>query len=103
MAHKRNPHISLFRALKLSIKNLLKSYPGDFAFFLLNESVLFAFSKSRPLSILRKSERMGDVLLITSIGEGLSQNNWHTIASEDPSKGQLLVIAGPDVLYAADI
>jgi predicted glutamine amidotransferase len=103
IAHDRNPHISLFAALRLSIKNLLMNYPGDFAFFLVNESVLFAFCKSRPLSILRKSERMGDVLLITSIGEGLSQNNWHTIVAQNPSKGKLLVIAGPDVLYAADI
>jgi hypothetical protein len=103
IAHDRNPHISLFAAIQLSIKKLLKNYSGDFAFFLVNESVLFAFCKSRPLSILRKSEKMGDVLLITSIGEGLSQNNWQSIAREDPSKGKLLVIAGPDVLYAADI
>ena len=103
IARERNPYISLFTALRLSIKKLLKSYPGNFAFFLVNESVLFAFCNFRSLSILKKSEKMGDVLLITSIGEGLSQNNWQTIVPEDPSKGKLMVIAGPDVLYAADI
>ncbi|MGA8178518.1 MAG: hypothetical protein WB792_00560, partial [Desulfobacterales bacterium] len=103
IAHDRNPYISLFAALRLSIKNLLSNYPGYYAFFLVNESVLFSFCNFRSLSILKKSEKMGDVLLITSIRKGLSQNNWQTIGPEDPSKGTLMVIAGPDVLYAEDV
>jgi predicted glutamine amidotransferase len=101
--HGQSPYISLYNALRLGIQNLLSEYPGEYAFFLANESVLFAFCNYRQFKLLKEFETMGDILMITSIEGGLSPNRWHTIIPENEFKGKLLVIAGPDVLYAGDI
>ncbi|MBW2643114.1 MAG: class II glutamine amidotransferase [Deltaproteobacteria bacterium] len=101
--HNQNPYISLYMALRISIQKLVSDYPGEYAFFLANESVLFAFCNYRQLMLLKESESMGDILLITSIKEGLSQSQWQQIVPDPQSYGELLVIAGPDVLYAGDV
>lgn len=103
LLHNQNPYISLYMALRISIQNLVSDYPGEYAFFLANESVLFAFCNYRQLMLLKESESMGDILLITSIKEGLSQSKWQQIVPDPQSQGELLVIAGPDVLYAGDV
>ena len=103
LLHRQNPYISLYIALRISIQKLLSDYPGNYAFFLANESVLFAFCNYRQLMILKESESMGDVLLVTSVEDGLSSQKWHPIVPESQSMGELLVIAGPDVLYAEDV
>lgn len=103
LLHNQNPYISLYMALRISIQKLVSDYPGEYAFFLANESVLFAFCNYRQLMLLKESESMGDILLITSIKEGLSQSKWQQIVPDPQSYGELLVIAGPDVLYAGDV
>ncbi len=103
LLHNQNPYISLYMALRISIQKLVSDYPGEYAFLLANESVLFAFFNYRQLMILKESESMGDILLITSIKEGLSQSKWQQIMPDPQSHGELLVIAGPDVLYAGDV
>ena len=103
LLHNQNPYISLYMALRISIQKLVSDYPGEYAFFLANESVLFAFCNYRQLMLLKESESMGDILLITSIKEGLSQSKWQQIVPDPQSHGELLVIAGPDVLYAGDV
>jgi len=101
--HRQNPYISLYTSLRISIQKLLTDHPGDYAFFLANESVLFAFCNFRRFMVFKESETMGDVLLITSIEEGLSKSKWQPIVPDAESHGELLVIAGPDVLYAGDV
>ena len=103
LLHNQNPYISLYMALRISIQKLVFDYPGEYAFFLANESVLFAFCNYRQLMLLKESESMGDILVITSIKEGLSQSNWQLVKPDPQSHGELLVIAGPDVLYAGDV
>jgi len=103
LLHNQNPYISLYMALRISIQKLVSDYPGEYAFFLANESVLFAFCNYRQLMLLKESETMGDILLITSIKEGLSQSKWQQVVPDPQSYGELLVIAGPDVLYAGDV
>ena len=103
MLHRKNPYISVYIALRISIQKLLEDYPGDYTFFLANESFLFAFCNSCQLMVLKESQIMGDILLITSVKEGLSRTDWHPIAPDPQSQGELLVIAGPDVLYAGDV
>ena len=103
LLHNQNPYISLYMALRISIQKLVSDYPGEYAFFLANESVLFAFCNYRQLMLLKESASMGDILLITSIKEGLSQSKWQQIVPDPQSCGELLVIAGPDVLYAGDV
>jgi len=101
--HNQNPYISLFKALRVGIQNLLCDYPGEYAFFLANESVLFAFCNFRQFMLLKEQENMGEILLITSIEEGLSRKEWIAITPEGPDNGMLLVVAGPDVVYADTI
>jgi hypothetical protein len=90
-------------ALRECIRRLLYDYPGLYTFFLANESVLFGFSNSRRLLLLKKSEKLGDILLVTSVGERLSPDEWLSIEADENSQGKLMVIAGPDVLYFGDI
>jgi len=98
-----DPYESLLEALRRGVRNLIAAYPGRYNFFLANESVLFAFSNFHSLMVLRETEALGDILLITSIGEGLSSNEWKPILPEKGSVGKLLVVAGPDILYQGDI
>ncbi|UCG13224.1 MAG: class II glutamine amidotransferase [Deltaproteobacteria bacterium] len=100
---KSYPYTSLYGSLRDSIRDLLTEHPGRYTFLLANESVLFAFSNFRQLLLLRKSETLGDVLLVTSVGERLSPEDWLPIQPAEDSPGKLLVIAGPDVLYLGDV
>jgi len=97
------PYESLARSLVKSIRNMLSDYPGHYSFFLANESVLFAFSNFRTLMLLKESERYGNSLVLTSIGEGLSDKEWIAVEPERNSLGKLLVVAGPDVLYLGNV
>jgi len=103
LLNRQNPYISVYIALRIAIQKLLYDYPGDYIFFLANESFLFAFCNFRQLMVLKESESMGDILMVTSIREGLSRTDWHPITPDPQSQGELLVIAGPDVLYAGDV
>jgi predicted glutamine amidotransferase len=97
------PYASLFAALSDSIRKFLSEYPSSHTFFLANESILFAFSNFRRLMLLKKAYTWGDVLLVTSVGKGLSTEEWLPIEPEDTSLGKLIAIAGPDVLYCSNI
>ena len=103
LLNKQNPYISVYIALRIAIQKLLYDYPGDYTFFLANESFLFAFCNHRQLMVLKESESMGDILLVTSVRKGLSRSDWHPITPDPQSQGELLVIAGPDVLYAEEV
>lgn len=97
------PYESIARSLVKSIRNLLSDYPGHYSFFLANESVLFAFSNFRTLMLLKESEKYGNSLVLTSIGEGLSDKEWIAVEPERNTLGKLLVAAGPDVLYLGNV
>lgn len=100
---RQHPYASLYGVLRECIRELLSEYPGQYTFFLANESVLFAFTNFRRLLLLRKSETLGDILVITSVGERLSPEEWLPIEPDESSLGKLLVIAGPDLLYLDDL
>jgi predicted glutamine amidotransferase len=100
----RYTHYESFgRSLVKSIRKMLSEFPGRYAFFLANESVLFAFSNFRRLMLLRESEDYGNSLVLTSIEEGLSDKEWTAIMPDANTLGKLIVVAGPDVLYLGDV
>jgi len=103
LLHRKNPYISVYVALRIAIQELLDDYPGNYTFFLANESFLFAFCNFRQLMILKESESLGEILMVTTVKEGLSLTAWHPITPDPQSLGELLVIAGPDVLYAGEV
>ncbi|MDY0040122.1 MAG: class II glutamine amidotransferase [Desulforhabdus sp.] len=97
------PYGSLGASVVKAIRNMLAEYPGRYAFVLANESVLFAFCNFRQFMLLRESASFGNSLVLTSIKEGLSDNEWISISPEPDTLGKLLVAAGPDVLYLGDV
>jgi hypothetical protein len=97
------PYGSFGASVVKGIRNLLSDYPGHYAFFLANESVLFGFCNFRQIMLLRESEGFGNSLVLTSIREGLSDKEWIAINPEKNTLGKLIVVAGPDVLYLGDV
>ena len=97
------PYGSLYGALRDAIRDLLSDYPGFYTFFLANESVLFGFSNFRRLLLMKKSEAIGDILIITSVRDLLAPGGWVPIKPGKKSLGKLMAIAGPDVLYLGDV
>ncbi|HYQ60384.1 MAG TPA: class II glutamine amidotransferase, partial [Desulfatiglandales bacterium] len=98
-----NPYLSLEDALGTGIKRLVSDHPGHYAFFLANESVIFAFCNFRHFLLLREAELMGDILLMTTVEEGLSANKWFPLRREEGSRGKLVVVAGPELLHIANV
>ncbi len=97
------PYASLGRSLVKSIRTMIGEYPGRYAFFLANESMLFGFSNFRQLMLLRELESFGNSLVLTSIKEGLSDKEWTPIKPEQNTLGKLIAVAGPDILYLGDV
>jgi len=81
----------------------VSDYPGHYAFFLANESVIFAFCNFRQFLFLREAESMGEVLLVTTLEEGLSPNNWFALRPVEGSQGIMVVVAGPELLHVGDV
>jgi predicted glutamine amidotransferase len=98
----QNPYASLYECLRAGIRTMLEEYPGHYAFFLANESVIFAYSNLRPFMLLRAFDTLGDILMITSIEEGLSGEQWVAVQPASDGAGKLVVVAGPDVLYVGN-
>jgi predicted glutamine amidotransferase len=98
-----NPYLSLSACLRSSVQELVSDYPGDYAFFLANESVIFAFCNFRQFLFLREAESMGEVLLVTTLEEGLSANNWFAVRPVEGARGIMVVVAGPELLHVGDV
>jgi len=65
--------------------------------------VVFAFCNFRQFLLLREAETIGGILLITTLEEGLSPNNWVALKPEQDSRGKMLVVAGPELLHVVDV
>ena len=95
------PHQSLYQGLVVAVSNLLEQYPGKYSFFLANETVLLAFFNHAEVLLFQPREVQGEALLLTTVSGGLSADPapWHRFTNADLTRGQLLVISGPDLLY----
>jgi predicted glutamine amidotransferase len=98
-----NPYLSLSACFRSSVQELLSDYPGHYAFFLANESVIFAFCNFRQFLFLREVESMGEVLLVTTLEEGLSSTNWFALRPLEGSQGIMVLAAGPEILHVGDV
>ena len=52
---------------------------------------------------MKKSEEIGDILIITTVRERLSPGGWLPIKPGKNSLGKLMVVGGPDVLHLGDV
>lgn len=100
---KSNSTLSLFHAVAQTAGRLVEDYPGRYNFLLTNGWVLFAFSNHRQFFLLKGSKKLENGLLLTTVGQGLSPENWVSISRQNFSKGLLLAIVGSDVVLQEDI
>lgn len=98
-----NPSLELMNAVSMATRELVEHYPGHYSYFMANESLLFAFFNFRQLMMLKEQETLGNVLLLTTVEEGLSDQEWHYIGLERETLGKLVVVGGADFLYQASL
>jgi predicted glutamine amidotransferase len=96
-----DPHQSLYQVLALAAKKLITSYPGEYIFFLANEGMLFAFLNHSQVRFGRLPAIGGEAGILTAGSGDLLKDpeQWVTFANRDPSRGQILIISGADLLY----
>ena len=97
-AEPRKRNTPFIQILKEALSRLLREYPGQYNFLLTNGRVLWAFTNHRQFRLLKGSSKLEDALLLTTIDEGLSPENWKKIAAGPESGGKLLLIAGGDLV-----
>lgn len=95
--------LSLYKAVARATSQLVDDYPGRYNFLLTNGWVLFAFSNHRQFFLLKGSKNLENGLLLTTVGQGLSPENWVSISRQNLSRGLLLAIVGSDVLLQEDL
>lgn len=94
-----DPYLQLLDVLSTATRELVQRYPGHYSYFLANESLLFAFFNFRQLMMLKEYETLGNVLLLTTVEEGLSDQEWREIRLDSDSMGKFVVIGAADFLY----
>ncbi len=97
-------HLASYRQiLQEALINLLRQYPGEYNFLLTNGRFLWAFTNHRQFLLLKGSQKLEDALLLTTVEEGLSPENWQKIAIRTGSWGRILLIAGGDLILCVDL
>jgi hypothetical protein len=96
---------SLYQGLAVTCKQLISRYPGKYAFFLANETVLFAFLNHGEILTYRPPESSGESLVLTTVAGGLTRypELWFGYPNKDLDRGQILIISGADLLYLGQV
>ena len=89
--------------LQEALSALIRQYPGQYNFLLTNGRFLWAFTNHRQFLLLKGSQKLEDALLLTTIEEGLSPENWQKISLQEESWGKILLIAGGDLVWCEDL
>lgn len=99
----QRPHTSFQLILQEALIGLIQQYPGQYNLLLTNGLVIWAFTNHRQFLLLKGSQKLEDALLLTTIEEGLSPENWQKIALKEGSWGKILLIAGGDLILCQDL
>jgi predicted glutamine amidotransferase len=102
-AEPRRGRVPLLTVLKEALALLIRDYPGEYNFLLTNGRYLLAFTNHRQFLLLKGSSKLEDALLLTTIEEGLSPEDWRRIAGRAGTWGKVLLIAGGDLLLEEDL
>jgi hypothetical protein len=98
--------LSLYQGLAVACKQLITQYPGEYIFLLANETVLFTFLNHSQVFLYRPPETLGEFLVLTTVAGGLTRlpDHWRAHdAHADPSRGQLLIVSGADLLHVGNV
>jgi len=102
-AASRPNHPTFLQILYEALAGLIRQYPGEYNFLLSNGRILWAFSNHRQFLLLKESRNLEEALLLTTIEEGLSPENWRTISLREGTWGKILLIAGGDLVLEEDL
>lgn len=99
------PSNSLYQGLAVACKELISRYPGEYAFFLANETVLFAFLNHGEILTYHPPGAPGESIVLTTVEGGLTRDPtlWQAYLNKDPKRGQILILSGADLLYLGHI
>ncbi|MHB9075704.1 MAG: class II glutamine amidotransferase [Desulfobaccales bacterium] len=99
------PGQSLYQGLAVTCKKLISRHPGEYAFFLANETVLFAFLNHGEILTYHPPGTPGESLVLTTVSGGFTRDPelWQAYSNKDPNRGQLLIISGADLLHLGHI
>jgi glutamine amidotransferase len=95
--------LSFLQILREALLSLIQQYPGEYNFLLSNGRVIWAFTNHRQFLLLKGSRKMEDALLLTTIKEGLSAENWQRLTYREGTWGKILLIAGGDLVLSEDL
>ena len=89
----------------MTCKQLISQYPGEYTFFLANETVLFVFLNHGEIRTYHPPEARGESLVLTTVAGGLTRDPelWFAYPNQDPNRGQILIISGADLLYQGQV
>jgi len=99
----RRPQTPFVQILKEALIELIRQYPGEYNFLLSNGCFIWAFTNHRQFLLLKGSQKLEEALLLTTIAEGLSPENWQKISRQEGTWGKILLIAGGDLVLAEDL
>jgi predicted glutamine amidotransferase len=94
---------TFLQILREALAGLIRQYPGEYNFLISNGRFLWAFTNHRQFLLLQGSRKLEDALLLTTIAEGLSPENWRTVSLREGSGGKILLIAGGDLVLEEDL
>ena len=99
----RRLHTHFLQIFKEALTGLIQQYPGEYNLLLSNGRVIWAFTNHRQFLLLKGSQKLEEALLLTTIEEGLSPENWQKITLQEGSWGRILLIAGGDLVLVEDL
>ncbi len=102
-AQPRRPAVPFLQVLQETLRRLLRDYSGEYNFLLTNGRFLWAFTNHRQFLLLRGSQKLEDALLLTTIEEGLSPEDWQKIAVREGTLGKILLAVGGDLILLEDL
>jgi predicted glutamine amidotransferase len=96
---------SLYQALAVTCKKLIGQYPGQYAFLLANETVLFAFLNHGQILTYHPPKAPGESVILTTVSGGLTRDPdlWQAYPNKDANHGQILILSGADLLHLGRI
>ncbi len=95
--------LPLFDLVWQGTARMIEEFPGGYNYLLSNGSVIFAFTNHRQFMLLKGSRRLEGGLLLTTLEEGLSDENWLRMARSSSAQGLMLAVSGTDVVVQRSI